>query len=162
MPSSFSNDNAIYSVDMMFAFLIKYKHPITKIKMDEMLDLLNVPVWGDPTGTKYSAMDVINFPTRYALDYKRIIKANLSYPIIVSYDDGYIEIVDGMHRLAKAFLQGKKEIDAYFFDKDLMDKFKLIDISRDDQDLAWEQVDSLQPYQIINLYNERFCTKNFI
>lgn len=160
MPSTYSNDDAIYSVDMMFAYLLKYNHPITKLQMDELLDLLVVPGWGDPMGKKYSAMDVIKFPAKYASDYKRILKADLSYPIIVSYEDNHIDIIDGMHRLSRAYLQGKREIDAYFFGKDLMEKFKLVDITKGKPDLAWEQVDNLQPYNIINLYNDRFCTKN--
>lgn len=120
MPQTFSDDKYVYSVDMMFVFLKHNTYPLQKIKVGEYVDVFNYPGWGDPgKGIAYSALDVINNPRRYQDDYKRILQANLSYPIIISADG---DIVDGVHRLAKAYLKGKKEIKAYVFDRELMDK----------------------------------------
>lgn len=46
---------------------------------------------------------------------RRIMEADLSYPIIVSAD-GWI--MDGCHRLAKAFMEGRETIKAVRFEKD--------------------------------------------
>ena len=53
---------------------------------------------------------------RTVLVHVRLIEeADLSYPIIVSASGA---VMDGMHRVAKAVLQGRQEIDAVQFDRD--------------------------------------------
>ena len=53
---------------------------------------------------------------RTMLAHIRLIEeADLQYPIIVSANGA---VMDGMHRVAKAVLQGRKEIEAVQFDRD--------------------------------------------
>ena len=52
-----------------------------------------------------------------------INNADLSYPIITTYYKNRLIIVDGVHRLVKSLLLGKKQIKAYIFNDDLMKKF---------------------------------------
>ncbi|XWV26926.1 hypothetical protein QJ857_gp0124 [Tupanvirus soda lake] len=151
MPQTFSNNHSVYSVDMMFAYLKSNNHPITKIFVQEYLDVLEYPGWGDPSkNIYYSAIDVINNPMKYKDDFKRILKADLSYPIIISAD-GFI--VDGVHRLTKAYLEKIPQIKAYVFNEELMVKFKIADKTFD----VWEKIDNMPIYEIISLYTERFC-----
>lgn len=151
MPQTFSNENSVYSVDMMFAYLKNNKHPVTKLKVDEYIHVLDYPGWGNPANNiSYSALDVIKHPKKYQADYKRIMKADLSYPIILSFD-GFI--VDGVHRISKAYLEERKEINAYVFDEELMEKFKIANKSKD----VWKIIAKMPVYEIISLYNERFC-----
>lgn len=153
MPQTFSDNDYVYSVDMMFAYLKENEYPVTKLKVDEYIDTLEYPGWGDPANkVYYSAFDVINSPMKYQDDYKRILKADLSYPIIIS-DQGFI--VDGVHRLAKSYLEKREYIKAYIFDDELMKKF-IITKKTDD---VWERIDQMQVYEIIDLYHERFCQK---
>lgn len=66
MPQTFSDNEAVYSVDMMFAYLKNHKHPVTKINVTEYEDTLEYPGWGDPAkNIYYSAKDVINSPLKY-------------------------------------------------------------------------------------------------
>jgi len=51
----------------------------------------------------------------YTTHYKRVRKANLSYPIILSKMGC---VMDGRHRIIKAMLQGKKTIKAVQFKED--------------------------------------------
>lgn len=44
---------------------------------------------------------------------KRIIEADMQYPILLTADG---QLVDGGHRIAKAYLNGQTEIDAVFLD----------------------------------------------
>ena len=151
MPQTFSDDKNVYSVDMMFAFLKNNKYPINKINVEEYSDTLEHPGWGDPENEiYYSAMDVINNPSKYQDDFKRILKADLSYPIIIS-DSGYI--VDGVHRLTKAYLNKKKYVKAYIFNKNLMKKFILAKKTQD----VWEKINNMPIYQLLDIYNKRFC-----
>ena len=50
-----------------------------------------------------------------AEDFKRVMEADLSYPIILSADGG---LMDGAHRLFKAWLAGQTEIAAVQFQTD--------------------------------------------
>jgi hypothetical protein len=153
MPQTYSDADSVYSVDMMFAFLKTNKYPITKIKVDNYIDQLEYEGWGDPSkNIHYSPRDVLANPIKYATEYKRILKANLSYPIIIS-SDGFI--MDGVHRLTKAYLRNKKIIKAYIFDPKLMVKFKIADKTPD----VWKKIDNMPIYEIISLYNERFCNE---
>jgi hypothetical protein len=49
------------------------------------------------------------------LHVRLIEEADLAYPIIVSASGA---VMDGMHRVAKAVLQGRQEIEAVQFDRD--------------------------------------------
>lgn len=153
MPQTFSDEKYVYSVDMMFAFLKNNKHRIKKINVEEYIDVLDYPGWGDPSNNiYYSATDVINNPIKYQDDYKRILKADLSYPIIIS-SDGFI--VDGVHRLAKAHMTNKKLVKSYIFNEKLMKKFIITEKTPN----VWEKIDNMPIYELLNIYNERFCHK---
>ena len=148
MVQTYSNDKKIYSVDMMIAYLNIYKQPTIKVPISKLLHVLEYEGWGDPLKKiKYSAMDVIKSPKKYKNEINRIKKADLKYPIIM--DEQYI--IDGVHRLSKAYLQNKKYIKAYIFDKKLMKKF-LINSKGD-----WKKVDKLQMHDFIKLFYEKFC-----
>lgn len=69
---------------------------------------LDEPYWFEHTNT---------VPTcRRVLDHARLVEeADLSHPIILSADG---RVMDGMHRVGKAFLRGEVEIDAVRFDVD--------------------------------------------
>lgn len=58
---------------------------------------------------------------------KRVMKANLSYPIlVVKNKEGEIfALLDGTHRLQKALLQKKKNIKSKVFDIEELKKFKV-------------------------------------
>lgn len=67
---------------------------------------LDEPWFGDDERRTWRAM----------IAHIRLIEeADLKYPIIVSASG---DVMDGMHRVAKAVLQGRQEIDAVQFDRD--------------------------------------------
>ena len=148
MVQTYSNNKKIYSVDMMFAYLNIYKHPTTSVPVSKLLNALEYKSWGNPSKEKYySPNDVIKNPKKYKNEMDRIKKANLKYPIIM--DEKYV--IDGVHRLSKAYLRDKKYIKAYIFDKKLMKKF-LINSKAD-----WNKVDNLQTHDFIQLFYKKFC-----
>lgn len=54
--------------------------------------------------------------SRRVIEHARLIhEADLSYPIILSADG---RVMDGMHRVGKALLEGRSEIEAVKFDED--------------------------------------------
>ncbi len=150
MVQTYSNDNNIYSVDMMFAYISIFKPKSESISIDDtMLNTLKYKGWGNPRkGDIYSAMDVIkNYKKKkYQMEIQRIVDADLKYPIIM-YDK---YIVDGVHRLTKAHLAGDKKIKVYKFSKNIMKKF-LINNNGD-----WDTVDNMKMFDFIKLFYERF------
>lgn len=148
MVQTYSNNNKIYSVDMMFAYIQHFKPESKNVLVDEFLDTLEYYGWGDPSKKiYYSALDVINNPKKYSEEFSKITGANLKYPIIVH--NGFV--IDGVHRLSKAWLNHKKYIKAYEFDNDLMKKFLI------NKDGDWKKVDQMEIYNFIDLYFRRFC-----
>lgn len=147
MVQTYTNNNA-YSVDMMLAYINIFKPK--SIDIESLLSTLKYKGWGDPRkNIYYSALDVINNPNNkaYADEIVRINNANLKYPIIM--EGKYV--VDGVHRLAKAYLSNKIKIKAYVFTKPEMNKF-LIDKNKD-----WEKIDKIETYDYIQLFYKRFC-----
>lgn len=61
--------------------------------------------------------DELELPTcRNVLQHMRLIReVDLSNPIILGADG---RVMDGMHRVAKAYLEGREEIDAVQFERD--------------------------------------------
>ena len=143
---TYSDEKAIYSVDMMLAYLNTHKHEIVSVPMSDLEWQLEQNVWGD-----WSPKDVLEHMTakKYAENAERIREADLSYPIILTSKG---VLVDGYHRVAKAFKEGKSSIKAHVFDGNLMKKFIL------DKDRNFVRVhQQLQVYEILEVYSKRFC-----
>jgi len=139
------DDNNIYSVDMMFAYLNSNKHPVETLQLEELEPQLKELVWGD-----WSPMTVLEKmdAKKYSENAERIKKADLSYPIIVT---GKHRVVDGFHRLAKAQLEGKKTIKVQVFDAALMRKFLLV------KGLDFVKLNEMKIHEVLELYIKRFC-----
>jgi len=146
---TYSDNKYIYSVDMMIAYTHTHKMEISQMKSSDLFYQLKYNCWGDPVkNIKYAPLDVIKNPKKYIDDYAKIHKANLKYPIIVSFDSN---IVDGMHRLTKTYLQKDKYVNAYLFDKPLMQKFII------GKKNEWNKVDKIKIYELIDLFARNFC-----
>ena len=100
---TYADEKNIYSVDMMLAYLNTHKYPVVELPMTDFEWQLEQDVWGD-----WAPEDVLKKPKakKYAENSERIKKADLSYPVIVTAQ-GH-KLVDGYHRVAKAYSQGKK------------------------------------------------------
>lgn len=115
-----------------------------------MKNTLEYKGWGDPSeGIQYSANDVLENPKKYHDEMKRVKRANLRYPIIMF--GGFV--VDGMHRLTKATLEGRQFLSAYLFDAKLMRNFIVGKISEKG---VWKRVDAMQSHQLIEQFYRKF------
>ena len=142
---TYNNHKNIYSVDMMLSYINIYGYPIVKIPIEKLTPLLYNNVWGE-----WSPMDVIQKIEikKYKDDAELIKGANLEYPIIMTGK----HIVDGYHRLSKAYIEKKQYINVYIFDAELMKKFIL------NKDMDFVKVHQhTDIYQIIELWTKRFC-----
>lgn len=154
MVQLFGDSNNIYSVDMMHAYVNLFKSKVISIPVENLLHELNQNCWGNPQKKiKFSPKDVLEHPTNkmYEKNMQKIGNADLKYPILI-YNNN---IVDGMHRLAKANLQGKKKIKAHIFTKKEM-KWFLIDKNKDYDRIFGE----LRENYYIEKFFKTFCNKN--
>lgn len=143
---TFHNNKNIYSVDMMIAYVNTYGHPVIKVPIEDFESQLKEKVWGE-----VSPIDVIKNMqnNKYKEDTKKIYDANLTYPIILT---GKHTVVDGYHRISKAYLDDKKFVSAYVFDSALMNKFIV------NKDLDFVKVHQhTNVSQILELWTKRFC-----
>jgi len=144
---TYTDDNFIYLVDLMFMYIKTITS--TKIKLENILPQLKIKDWGN-----FSPIEVIKNKSVSPEDYKRIIKADLRYPIIITND---YKIIDGMHRLSKAVLLKKKYVRAYKIDDKTIEKF-IISKRKGKEWTAsdWNYYESLTKRDIDKLFKERF------
>ena len=150
---TYSDGKNIYSVDMMLAYLNTKGHPIEQFPVDMFGPQLEQKVWGEwSPKTVIEKMDV----KKYHENSERIKKADLSYPIIITGNKTTVtrtlSIVDGYHRVSKAYLDGKKYINAHVFDKSLMNKFIL------NKDMDFVKVhQNTGVNEVLELWAKQFC-----
>ena len=142
---TFTDENNIYSVDMMMAY-VNQDHPVSiKVPLAEIDWQLDQSVWGT-----YTPRQVMEKPhtKKYAENRELIRKADLSFPIFMTSQH---KIIDGYHRLIKATETKQTTIKAYIFSPTLMRKF-IINKNRD-----FVQVhQNMKIYELLELYRKRF------
>lgn len=145
MVHTYSDGDKIYLVDLMIAYVNIVEHSQTVINVKDYLEHLNSKCWR-LQGKKYSPIDVLKNPSDYNYDINKIQNAELKYPIII-YNHN---IVDGMHRLSKAYLQHKLQLHAYIFNDTLMKKF-LVSTKGD-----YKKLEKIEVHHFIEMFNDRF------
>lgn len=80
--------------------------PVKTINMDSIKELDQDCWFGFGSTTVPTIRNV-------AIHCKRIIEANMQYPILLSADG---QLIDGGHRIAKALINGQQVIDAVFIE----------------------------------------------
>jgi len=85
--------------------------PVVAMPVRELQWLLDKPFWKDgATRLAVSGLDVAGNPGRYPAEYERTLAADLSYPINVILLRSRWVIMDGVHRLLKAWICGHDTI----------------------------------------------------
>ena len=95
----------------------------TIIPVDELAWQLDLPFWR--YGERFFAVtprQVALEPERHREQYERTLAANLGYPIHVLRRDDRLTILDGVHRLLKASLEGTRGIAAKVVTPDQLDR----------------------------------------
>jgi hypothetical protein len=84
--------------------------PVEKMSITELTWHFDVPfIWSKPNGFyDICPHEVIKYPDRHPEEYERTMQANTSYPIDVMFWKNRWLILDGLHRLMKQSIEGKK------------------------------------------------------
>jgi hypothetical protein len=103
LPVALWNKEQLWALDL----------PVNDVNVNTLDYLLDLPIW-DFNGDRFQVKpsDVLAQPSRYPDHYQRILNCDLSYPIHVTRQNGRLTIADGLHRLAKAAVQGDATIKA--------------------------------------------------
>ncbi len=87
------------------------KLPIENMEISYLEWMFDIPFWNSNGGYyDLSPNQVLANPEKYKEEYARIMKANLKYPIDIMFNKGRWLILDGLHRLVKAKVQGMKKV----------------------------------------------------
>jgi hypothetical protein len=85
--------------------------PVREMPVSELVWQLSLPWWRD--GDCYFVLrpvDVLAAPQRYPKQHARTLAADLAYPIDITLRHGHWFVLDGVHRLLKAVLVGRRTI----------------------------------------------------
>ena len=144
---TYADNNFIYLVDLMFMYIKTISSQ--KIEINKLLPQLKIKDWGN-----VSPLQVIKNKNVSPNDYNRIVNADLRYPIIITKK---YKVIDGMHRLAKAYLKENKYIRAYVIDSNTMKKFIISKKKGNDwKPSDWNYYESLTKKDIEKMYKDRF------
>lgn len=94
---------------------ITKNNPTTIVPLSKFTNHIKKKEWG-----KYSIKNVLDNPDKYPEEMKEIKNVDLRYPILIHKDN----VIDGNHRLAKAFLLRKKKIKAKYITDNQMKEAK--------------------------------------
>lgn len=140
----------IYSIYLMLKYINSNNLEVHEIPLKSLLWILDEKCWGKFYNPRYpySPNDVLKHPRLkdFHEDIQRIKKANLSYPIILTKNE---DIIDGTHRIAKAYKDGHEFIKAYIFTSRLMSKFKI-------EQYFFKNHRKHPKFHLDKLYKERF------
>ncbi len=85
--------------------------PIEEIPISDLEWHFDVPFWFLPGGYyDLKPRDVINKPKNHLLEYGRTMASDLNYPLDIMNWKGRWLLLDGLHRLVKAYILGWKTI----------------------------------------------------
>ena len=90
----------------------KIKAPVEKMNIDELKWQFDFPFWHS-SSQKYTITpnQVFQKPGKYKEQYERVMKSDLKHPIDIMKNKKKLwEILDGLHRLAKAHLLKYEEV----------------------------------------------------
>ena len=86
--------------------------PVTTMPIDQLTWHFDVPFhWHGGEKYNLTSRQIIEHPTEYPEEYARTMQADLQHPIDIMENKGRWLILDGLHRLMKSYIQGRKEVE---------------------------------------------------
>ena len=81
--------------------------PVEEIPIGELVWHFGIPFW-----EHYSLkpIDVASYPEKHSDQYDRTMKSDLSYPLDIMFWKNRWLLLDGLHRLLKAYILGQPTV----------------------------------------------------
>jgi len=122
---TFTDGGETYNVDLLIDHVDEENMKSEDIFMSDLEHHLNNNIWGEHPKVLTPRM-VIDNPKKnkeYKDHYKRIKDANLDKPILIRESNGVV--IDGAHRISKAYLNEKESLPAILISDELLHKFRM-------------------------------------
>ncbi|MFA6252239.1 MAG: hypothetical protein WCX74_02460 [Candidatus Paceibacterota bacterium] len=85
--------------------------PVIEMDIKELVWHFDIPFhWHKDGVYNLTSREIIENPGEYEDEYKRTMKADLTYPIDIMENKGKWLILDGLHRLMKAYIKGMEKV----------------------------------------------------
>lgn len=86
--------------------------PVVEMDIKELLWHFDAPFWPNDDDERWTITpwDVIHKIERSSKEQQKMEKSDLSYPIDILENKGRWLVLDGLHRLTKAYMQGKEKV----------------------------------------------------
>jgi hypothetical protein len=81
--------------------------PVTIMPISELDWHFDIPFWNENGEYNLTPREVIMEPQDHDSEYKRIMRSELNFPIDIMENKGRWLILDGLHRLVKAYTLGQ-------------------------------------------------------
>lgn len=93
--------------------------PVIEMDIEELTWHFDIPFhWYGDEVYNLKSREVIENPEKYKDEYDRTMKANLSHPIDIMENKGRWLILDGLHRLMKAYIQKMDKVQVRIIPRD--------------------------------------------
>lgn len=96
--------------------------PVTQMNIEELFWHFDVPFLPNDNGERWTLtpLDVIHKVEGSENEQSRLENADLVYPIDILENKGKWLVLDGLHRLAKAYIEGQKQVKVRIIPHDRM------------------------------------------
>ena len=86
--------------------------PIEEMDIQDLIWHFDIPFWEieDTDDYNLTPWEVIDDPDKHSVHYKKVQESDLKYTIDIMENKGRWLILDGLHRLVKAQMQGLKKV----------------------------------------------------
>ncbi len=115
----FTNKQGTFDVDKIIAWISKEKIKVEFVCSEDFHHYMYLPTWSEGESLTRN-IDFLEVSPEHK---HRVTQADLDHPIIVVKDT--LELIDGMHRIFKAYFTNVKMLPAVFIDERCLEKFKV-------------------------------------
>lgn len=85
--------------------------PVTEMDIGELIWHFDIPFhWHRGGIYNLTSREIMKKPEEYKEEYERTIRADMKYPIDIMENKGRWLILDGLHRLMRAYIQRMKKV----------------------------------------------------
>ena len=116
----FGLDGRLYEVPKLWELTADL--PIFRMPVAQLRFKLDHFTWNDEFGLDLTPNTVLANPDAHAEHWNCISSADLSFPILIFTHATNTEVVDGMHRLARALVEKRETIDVRIPSRDIMER----------------------------------------
>lgn len=116
---TYCDETGTYNVDELLKWAADHREKFVLIPTEKFLKYISSDTWSDESEVLTSNLNSL---LKDKTEQKRMQSVSLSDPIII---DNFYKVIDGVHRVMKAVVEGKDVIKAIFIEKEDLEKYRL-------------------------------------